>query len=265
MTTANDAPERQLRIANFNANKRTYITNFRENVEDVYNATRLSYKYKYKDSENDWDFGCPLQCIRCCAIAKNGQMCKKKTCKMVPFCVAHAKTIFNVQVKNAEGHVGNGLYAVKTRKNTADDAIIFRTGDIICWYIGEVIGVEEKDERYGHQHDATAPYAFQDRHNRIIDAACLRGVGSYINSPAGRNNLQANCKFVTSQPTVPFASLVATRNIRNGTEILVSYGRAYRFDVSKHETVAKKMRQPTHNLQFDALHTMIDNAVNRWN
>jgi SET domain-containing protein len=116
---------------------------------------------------------------------------------------------------------GKGLFALS--KQDPDNAILFRTGDIVIEYDGESVSHNQLDRRYG---DYTAPYALAQGIT-IEDAACRRGIGSIANHAHRKRD--SNVRFSLSRSTGRFR-LIATKPIRNGHEILSHYGNDYRFD-----------------------------------
>ena len=94
-------------------------------------------------------------------------------------------------------------------------------GDTICPYNGQVINTHQLEQRYGEQ---TAPYAIRVKDNKYEDAALQRGIGSLANH---KPRAQSNTEFVVSRDHI---NLRATKNIRNGQELFVSYGNDYHFN-----------------------------------
>lgn len=274
--------ERNQRIANFKANERKFLENFVQHMKKVKNASSLSYKYKTKsnntndDDDDDEDennitkFGCPLQCIQCCGITVSGATCKKSTCKYVPFCPAHAKSIFNLQVKKTHDGIGDGLFAVKSHKGTSDTSILFKDNDFICWYVGEAYGGAIGDLRYGV--DGVAPYTVEDYDQIFYDAACFRGLGAYANAFIGRKRINANGKevpltanaeLVPSRKSVPFPHIQATRNIKHGDEIIVDYGNQYDFEGYEHATLKKKMKTADDVMHYEDMRKLVDKRLQK--
>jgi hypothetical protein len=101
------------------------------------------------------------------------------------------------------------------------NAIIFKKGETIMEYGGELLDDEELDERY--REDNTAPYAVNTKKDTNRDCACERCAGSSASTSAGHNN----AKFALNR-TRTEAKLVASKNIKNGEEIFVAHGRSYR-------------------------------------
>ena len=110
--------------------------------------------------------------------------------------------------------------------------MIFKTGETVCPYGGDLIDKDMITERYGEN---TAPYGIQMSQNRYRDAGSARGVGSLINHDSRR----ANVAYSVDQ-RAKTVSIKAKRNLKNGEELFVSYGRAYRMnDGSKYTTTTK--------------------------
>ena len=103
------------------------------------------------------------------------------------------------------------------------NTILFRKGQIIIDYKGEQLNTSQLTRRYGN---FTAPYAFQVKHNTIIDAACNRGVGSTANTSRG-TAFKPNAKLYSHNGN---GYIKATSNIRNGDEIFVPYGASYKLN-----------------------------------
>jgi SET domain-containing protein len=181
--------------------------------------------FQYEGSTN---FKCNLHCHRCQAINKNGTRCKKRTCKMLPTCHIHSKTLYGVEVKPSTiPNAGLGLFACK----------YFNRDDIIAPYNGELLTKQELNDRYGRTDGDYAPYGLRMSENKFMDCACERGVASYANANPNNNN----AKFAVDN-TRNTVNLRATRPIRVGEEIFVYYGNTYfRRNRPPHSTVKKKI------------------------
>jgi hypothetical protein len=122
-------------------------------------------------------------------------------------------------------NAGKGLFAVNPSDKTGD-AIVFRKDQDIIRYFGAPSTGQETYDRYG---DALAPYTVAINVNQGLyeDAACQRGVGSLANHATQRNS-NARFKIKRATSTRPAVIMVtATKNIRNGHEIFINYGREY--------------------------------------
>jgi hypothetical protein len=200
-----------------------------------------------------YEFACKLKCMRCMAYKGDGQQCGRTTCKMLPYCWQHLRTymwlkVKRTQLKDNAGHTlpFEGVFVDKP--GATPEEIVFRKDDVVAIYFGEVLTKAQTSQRYGNR--TTAPYALtipvtqpgKAKTKLIVDAACTRAVGGLINTfrksanknPQGGNN---NCKFANgvrkdkALPNTYIINVKATNNIRNGHELLVSYGNSYHFDV----------------------------------
>ena len=180
----------------------------------------MGYKFQFYVNDNKIFEGDVL-CQRCIGVNKKGNRCSKTACIGTPYCWIHLLYIKKLKIKNSTiANAGKGLFVVD--KNADDNKIIFKKGDNIITYGGELLNRREIDERYD---DYTAPYGVQINNNNFRDASLQRGTGSLANNNRGRNNAKLSINSRTKT-----ASIKATTNIRNGNEIFVSYGRQYRFD-----------------------------------
>jgi hypothetical protein len=163
-------------------------------------------------------FRTQLQSLQCVEITKNGTRCKRKCVIGSPFCCTHLAYNHHLKIKpSLIPNAGKGLYAVDPRSADQNE-ILFHKGETICKYRGELIDLDTLEERYD---EYTAPYAVRISANSFEDGAKVRGIGSLANTRPGHNN--ATLSIYQGR-----ASLKATRNIKNGEEIYLSYGRAYR-------------------------------------
>jgi len=180
----------------------------------------MGYKFQFNINDN-LQFEGDIICQRCIEINKKGNQCNKKTCIGTPYCWIHLLYNYKLKVKDSTiPNAGKGLFVID--KKAGDNDIIFRKNDKIITYGGELINRDELEDRYD---EYTAPYGYQIDSNNFRDGALKRGVGTLGNNNAGRNN----AKIVANKRNKT-ASIKATNNIRNGSEIFISYGRDYRFD-----------------------------------
>lgn len=219
----------------------------------IYHVMNMPPKFRFTaDAEQQQEFQCPLQCEQCVAHTRlrrvsrgdsraaqvdEGRRCRKRACVGVPYCWMHLRSQLHLRIKaSSVASAGKGLFAEDPR--AAPNAIVFRPNDIIVVYGGERVTRAELEARYG---DYTAPYGLQIYGQHYEDAACRRGPGALANhapSPV------ANARYSYQKPRQrqqqqqpPVAVLKATKAIRNGQEILVSYGPHYRFDeAAQHQT-----------------------------
>jgi hypothetical protein len=178
------------------------------------------FHFHYHDATNPNKsrvFSHKLDSQRCTFIKANGQQCKRQCVIGLPCCRSHLDLRYHVAVKPSTiPHSGLGLFAHDLYKG--DNDIVFKAKEKICPYEGEIIDKRELEKRYGEK---TAPYGIQIYNDRYEDAATHRGIGSLVNHKSG---IQANCEFMISNK---FIWIRAKKNIRNGDELFVSYGRRY--------------------------------------
>lgn len=122
-----------------------------------------------------------------------------------------------------------GLFAENPMDS--DHNVIFRANDTITLYKGEIIDKDELIERYSNK---TPPYVVGINNNRYEDGAKRRGIGSIANTKAGHNN-------ATISVHNGYAKIKATKNIYNGDEIFLSYGRSHKLNEPNVSHKTKKM------------------------
>jgi SET domain-containing protein len=165
----------------------------------------------------------PLESTRCEEIKPNGSRCKRKVVIGAPYCHTHLKYKHFLVVRDSTiQNAGKGVFVLDVHRE--EDEIIFRKGDRVCYYEGEVLSHEQFLERYSNA-DKTAPYTVQLHNNKYEDGALKRGIGSLLNHK--RMN-QCNCKLSISRNNR--AQIIATKNIYNYEELFINYGRSYRFN-----------------------------------
>jgi len=171
-------------------------------------------------------FECPLERGQCTFTnPSTHRRCKRKQYIGFDVCFQHLSKKYNVRIAPTTLPIqGKGLFATN---NTTNNAIVFKPNQTIISYNGELITDMDLKERYG---ELNAPYAVSiDRgknRNMIEDAACQRSTGSFANH---KPPSKANAKLSLSQSTGRVI-LKATKNIRNGKEIFVSYGNLYKMN-----------------------------------
>ena len=181
------------------------------------------YFHFHSKTDKDPYFNGKLQSIQCEAVKSNAQRCKNHTVIGQTYCHAHRKKMLHLQIKKSTiPGAGQGLFAAGD-----EGKIIFKTGDRICMYNGQLLNDLELLRRYREE---TAPYAIElhkkDGEVQYEDAATRRGIGSLANH--SRNKSKINARLSISRNNR--AQLIATKNIRSGAEILVDYGPDYGFD-----------------------------------
>lgn len=224
-------------------------------------------------------FSCPLQCERCAGRTAEGRRCSRRACFGVPFCWTHSRQLVGLQVKDFPG-MGKGLVAVRKgprpkkapAAGAAHKAIVFKKGEYIMPYIGEILTRDEYERRYvvGTE-DSVAEYVIIDGAGRYVDGACRRTLPVIANtvvskkertdhaiSPAGPVRYVTsvlagtNSKFTVRTKAhewhgipVPAKSdwFIATKDIREGDQLLAYYGNAYRiYTTPGYQTSSTKRR-----------------------
>lgn len=166
----------------------------------------------FRNRNENVSFRCNLNCDRCIGRTKTGLQCRRRTCKSLPVCHDHLRIYYGLKIRrSAIPGAGFGLFTLRQ----------FERNENICTYTGEILNNEELNQRYGI--DGTAPFGLYVDRNRVLDSACYRGIGSWIN-----HNRQPNARFVVSQryPGI-IINIRAIKNIPPNTEILLSYGYEY--------------------------------------
>jgi len=177
-------------------------------------------KYFHFHTPNGDDYDAPLETHRCRANAKAGNRCKNRVTIGLSTCWQHTLSQKFLQIKTSTiPNAGDGLFA---RRGKIDDRtiVVFKSGNVVCQYNGEIISQQTLEDRYG---DNTAPYGVELR-GRKEDGALARGVGTLIN----HNPRKKNCRIATNRANR--AQIIAIKNVKNGDELFVSYGRSYRFN-----------------------------------
>jgi hypothetical protein len=148
---------------------------------------------------------------RCTANNKKGNQCGSPTAKG-RYCHNHMRILEGVQVKKSPvENAGFGLFATKE----------FKRGDHIVDYTGDQLSINVRQPNSG------GVYCLQLNQRESIDAARTNtGYGRYANDPKGSIAGSPNAEFVLNN-RYHTGRLRATKTIRKGEEILVSYGPQY--------------------------------------
>lgn len=182
--------------------------------------------FRFRDGEHQ--SSCKLTCGRCEGTTKAGTRCRRRVCIGLPLCWMHLASDLHLKIKpsnidpNMKGLFAwypqsptRILFAEKPRPGTRRQQDGPRPPDKIVRYTGEVVSDAARLQRYG---TATGPYTASLLYGVVVDAACVRGAGSLANGSKGR--LPNNARFSGN-------NIVATKNIKHGDEIIVSYGNGY--------------------------------------
>jgi hypothetical protein len=224
--------------------------------------TPLVYTIKERGQEV---FSCKVECMRCQGSRADGKRCARKICIGTPFCFAHAQQLLGVRAKEYPG-MGRGLMAIrkgplppKWKLGAGPRPIVFRKGEFILPYVGETLTKKEHDRRYARKsEDSAAEYVIEDGAGRFVDGACQRRIPALANTVVSRAERTApefapylgqpikyltsvlggtNSKFTIRTAAhdwhgtpIPARSawIVASKNIREGDQILTYYGGEYR-------------------------------------
>lgn len=220
-------------------------TNLRKTVrldKDLELVESDLWKFKYgatRKTSDAWT-GCNLKCMQCTHIKDNGNRCANRTCYTLPYCWYHLKSVLKLRIGRTvmQDPDNNrydflGLFACDMNAKPGKKPIVFRKNDHIAPYIGEQLTRQELDQRYPN--NETSIYGYQKRNNLFIDSACVRSVASFANAclRSSNKNCKLNAKLIPSSNNY-YPMLVATKNIRHGSEIFVSYGRTYFAKLSIH-------------------------------
>ena len=169
-----------------------------------------------------------LQSSQCQFIKADKHRCKRRCIIGFELCFSHRIKQDNIDIQPSTiPQAGVGLFADNGSDN---NSVVFKKGDIIILYRGQMINKRELKKRYSRY---TAPYCIQiDEPNDLndpvyIDAALKRGLGSLINHKPHKN---ANCEFISDGGSVDYAEIVAIKDIKNGTELFVDYGNEYKMN-----------------------------------
>jgi len=172
-------------------------------------------------------FRCNLKCERCEHVKPDGNQCGNRVCIGTPLCWIHSRKFLGVGVKPSTIIDGKGLFAFKD----------FEEWDWICKYVGQTVTKKCVEDRYPGMD--VAPYAV-DSGRRVVDSACVRGIGSMANGKFGRNgkprsvnahNAQLERRKVGRRSEM---WLRAIKQVKRGSEIFVWYGPEY--ELSEHKT-----------------------------
>lgn len=157
----------------------------------------------------------PKRCsIRCKAVTVNGNKCKNPTCK-TGYCWQHLRSQQKLRVKESEiEDAGDGLFAAKSKKK--DPKVVFDKDEKITKYTGKIYNSKKELDESG-----TDPSYILQVGKHYVDAIDPHsGPARYAND-CHNSDKQCNAKFT------PEGDIVAKKPIKDGQEILTSYGKAY--------------------------------------
>ena len=192
------------------------------------------FKSINKEHGGDKNFKCNLKCSQCTGTTRGGGRCKNRVCQGVVLCHQHRKSV-NLKVKKSGiPRAGKGLFAWEP----SNDGVVFKKGDTVGYYRGELLSKQNVDKRYGKTGNApytvaTSRSSVVGNNNKHIDAGCKRGLMSLANGSRGMSG--ANARFIDNIRPDKTIAVKATKNIRHNKEIVVHYGKLY-FDSMKKNT-----------------------------
>ena len=180
---------------------------------------------------------CP-KCSGCSACTADVQhrdgsvtRCRRKTCQDSELCSSHLKSKYHVVIaKSTIPNGGMGLFAGgrKKHRSSRKQAIpVFRKGDLITPYGGHDLKQKVFDSLYdfdseGKHYETAGPYAIgSTKKGHVTDGMCLRRAGAFCNDYHGSKAAGPNAELGDN------AMVEALRDIYQGEEILVDYGKAY--------------------------------------
>jgi hypothetical protein len=163
---------------------------------------------------------------QCSHVHKNLQQCYTKIWYGQPYCKKHLKNVCKLEIRCSNiKNAGNGLFA--SDGSHGKDDIVFKKGDKIVEYVGELISKNELDKRYAK--NEMAVYTIALSKDWYIDSGWLRGAGAFC------NDARKNEKHTTFKNNARFSvntknktcSIKALCNIYNNEEIFCDYSNSY--------------------------------------
>ena len=135
-------------------------------------------------------FRCALKTSRCMARNRHGSgpRCGRLSFRH-PFCLQHTREKLGVEVRLSRIY-GCGLFAIRT----------FEKGDVIVPYTGDTSSCAimwQTQQRTG------SPYGIALAGGQWVDAACLRGLGAYINGSTRNRGQAANVHMTQAKFDLP--------------------------------------------------------------
>lgn len=223
------------------------------------------------EADGSFDVTAVPICGRCTAISKStNNRCARRTCLDYRFCMQHLQSTAKLAIAPSRRlrdiHVpGNalGLYAAHPNFRLAKDRkkypilhqehadTVFRKGEVVSVYGGEVLTRAQFDDRYLDPNDMdTAAYGLSmSRGSDVVDGLAAAGAASYSNDPVNIAALMSRARDrahfrqlydenassaeiralinVRTRQRDKAMELVATKPIPHGSEILWTYSNGY--------------------------------------
>jgi len=194
----------------------------------------LQYTHANVSTPETKYFRCNLQCEQCKATTPSGRQCERRVCKWLPYCWQHSRLLLGVRTDISQALPGDtGLYALRS----------FQKGEMVAPYGGERLTESQINERYGRE-GSIGPYLLNQ-----VDSGCRRFIASAPNGAFGTvDPSRANIHFAPTQHLWEQGKkqkaagevykdlkltrgnlgikmwAVASRNIKEGEEIIADYG-----------------------------------------
>ena len=150
----------------------------------------VRFFYQTAATAQEQNFRCALKCSRCMARNRHGSgpQCKRYSFRH-PFCLQHTKEKLGVEIRPSGIH-GCGLFALRT----------FKKGDVIVPYTGDA---SSRAFMVQTQHRNGSPYGIALAGGHWVDAACLRGLGAYMNGSSHNRGQMANVYMTQAKFDLP--------------------------------------------------------------
>lgn len=186
-----------------------------------------NWEFRFYDENGNLHWKGNLLKARCGAL-KNGTRCNKYTTRIHPHCFECTINKYKVAIgSSSQGEgAGLGLFAYDRYKGAGE--IVFREGDFIAPYAGEVISDEDSEERYTGASKidgdlVCCPYSIENFKGETVDASLIRGPGAFCNDSLEKDY---NAELAEDEDE-EFIFIHALKDIKQHEEILVSYGDDY--------------------------------------
>jgi SET domain-containing protein len=159
--------------------------------------------------------------MQCVELKADGSRCKNKICIGCPFCYVHLLYNRHLRIKQSTlPRAGKGLFALNPKLPA--DAVIFQREQTVVSYFGEILDIDEKEQRYETK---TAPYSVGYSNDEVVDSALVRGVASNANTNVGNQNT-----YISIDRHNHTVNIKASKPIKNGQEIFIPYGKNYKLN-----------------------------------
>jgi len=153
--------------------------------------------------------------------------CSEFTLFSAPFCPDHLRSQANLEVFFSEDYGCIGLRAVAS-PDSKSEVPVFKPGDILVPYLGEVLTEQQAEARYGHGqpmiYGVEMPCATKNCMDldcpHIVDALVQRCAAAMINTDSLQTRISAKLEF-----TGDCVNVIATQSIFHHDEILLEYNR----------------------------------------